>query len=430
MAAKKPQQKQTTTAGAFDGLNDMLGAGGLDALTANNGHDFSVLQIDQIVVKKQVREIFDSEEESLEDLAASIKVNGVIQPIVVRMMPDGELVLVAGERRYRASILAGNTTIPAMVRELTDEQADEIQFAENVQRKNLTQIEIAKRLQADVDNLGSIELVMEKHQKSRAWISKWLQLLELPEQTQRLLAENVSADLEVIGAVKQVEKRDPEAARQLVDTLKETRGKENARDTANAVKEQVKPSKKKAEQAKKDAAQAKKTDDATSNQNQQNTEAGKDNGGDGTSLNDEFSGLSNLGADTAASDADQQGTQMTGSEKAGSEDAGKDLPPPPALAPSAALDDVYNNINEFGASPKMMIEVMAKETRDDCEAWLHAFYEVGVKAKDLSRAVMTGFRNGEFGTEGHKAFALAAFLYGSDSNAKFSLLDVLGSVKG
>lgn len=424
MAAKNAKLKLPGADSAFDGLGDMLGQGGLDALTASNGHDFSVIQIADIAVKKQVREIFESEDDPLSDLAESIKVNGIIQPIVIRPMPNAEMPyeLVAGERRLRASLLLGLTTIPAMVRELTNEQAAVIQFAENVQRKNLTQIEHAKRLQKDLDELGSIEKVMELHQKSRAWISKWLQLLELPKETQRLLTENVSADLEVIGAVKQVEKKDPQAAKELVDTLKETRGKQNARDTAQAAKELVKPGKKKTEQANGNGA------GKGNNDSQGDNEQGA-SGGNG-SLSDEFGGLGDFNSNEGGAGTDSStDEQKADADQQGSEDDKKDLPPPPALAPSAALDDMYRNICEFGAAPKMQIEIMDKASRDDCEAWLHSFYEVGVKAKDLSRAVMTGFRNGEFGTEGHKAFALAAFLYGSDANAKFSLLNVLGSVK-
>ncbi|MRK19114.1 ParB/RepB/Spo0J family partition protein [Pseudomonas sp. JG-B] len=214
----------------------MMNAEALSDLTADHGQNYSSIAIAEITIKKQVREVFEDDENTLEDLAASIKAQGVLQPILIRPLPEGGYELVAGERRIRASLLAGLDRVPAIIREMTDEEAHDAQIAENIQRKNLTQIETAKALQEDIDKLGSVEAVMAKRQKSRAWISKWLQLLELPEQAQRLLSENVSADLEVIAAVRQVEKVDPEKAKELVDELKDTRGKKgnNARDTANA----------------------------------------------------------------------------------------------------------------------------------------------------------------------------------------------------
>ena len=127
---------------------------------------------------------------------------------------------------------------------MTDEEAEDAQLAENIHRKNLTQIEEAMKIQRDLDRLGSVEAVLEKHHKSRPWLSKMLSLLNLPEQAKRLVIENVSADIEVINTVKTIEKLDPVKAKALVDDLKMTRGKENARDKVAAVKEEVKPSKK------------------------------------------------------------------------------------------------------------------------------------------------------------------------------------------
>ena len=249
-AATKPNNKPreiktVTTNNAFAGAADILGAG-IDALFANTGAQYSVIPLDMIEVKAQIREDFEDEENTLEDLAASIKARGVLQPILLRPTDSG-YELVAGERRYRASKLAGLADIPAYIREMTDEEADDAQLAENIHRKNLTQIEEAKKIQRDLDRLGSVEAVLEKHQKSRPWLSKMLALLSLPEQAKRLVTENVSADVEVINTVKTVEKADPVKAKALVDELKKTRGKENARDKAAAVKEEVKPSKKQRE---------------------------------------------------------------------------------------------------------------------------------------------------------------------------------------
>ena len=235
MAAKTTENPFTETA-------NILGAG-IDALFAEPDAQYSLIPLDMIEVKIQIRVEFEDEENPLSDLANSIKVHGVLQPIVIRQSSTG-YILVAGERRYRASVLAGLDSIPAIIRDMTDEEAEDAQLAENIHRKNLTQIEEALKIQRDLDRLGSVEAVLEKHQKSRPWLSKMLSLLNLPEQAKRLVNENVSADVEIITAVKTIEKHNPEKAKALVDDLKMTRGKENARDKVAAVKEEVKPSKK------------------------------------------------------------------------------------------------------------------------------------------------------------------------------------------
>lgn len=461
-AAKKPAAKPAAkkpAAGAFDGLADMLSAGDLGALIEGNGQDFSLITIAEIAVKPQVREIFEDAENSLEDLASSIREFGVFQPIIIRPIPGPiPFELVAGERRLRASIIAGKDQIPAMVRELTDEQAEAIQFAENIQRKNLTQIETAKKLQADLDELGGdVEALMAKRQKSRAWISKWLSLLDLPEQAQRVITESVSADPEVILAVKQVEKVDPEAAKELVDDLKQGRGKkgENARDKAQAAKDAVKPPKKprkeKTPPANPDNVATPKDrsheepgpvttvklgDVAPSafqqiNQALQDENAGRDQeetskdgqGGSSSMLDDIFADAKKTeGGDEQA----QEGAKEAGSSASDSRQGQSSVP---ALPPAEALDKAFGLVFVDGSSPKMVLDCMDKGDRENCENWLNSFYEVGVNSKDVGRAVIMGFRSGNFATEGHGALALAAFLYGADSNAKFSMLDIIGSVK-
>ena len=91
--------------------------------------------------KSQPRKNFDIE--ALNTLADSIRQNGVIQPLLVRSMPDGTYQIVAGERRWRAAKMAGLTEVPVLVRELTDLQAQQIALIENLQRENLNPIEEA-----------------------------------------------------------------------------------------------------------------------------------------------------------------------------------------------------------------------------------------------------------------------------------------------
>ena len=226
-------------ANALSGLGGMLD-GVMDGF---DDFPFFMLAIDSITVKAQVREEFEDDDNLLEEMAESIRLDGVFQPILVRPLDGGGYELVAGERRLRASIMAGKDTIPVYSKAMTDEQAERIQFAENIQRKNLTMIEEAARLQKRVDALGSTALLLAEINKSDAWLSKRLSLLKLPEQAKRLIKENISADIEVIQAVAQVEKHSPEKARETVDKLKADKGKTDARKTVKEAKDKVKPKK-------------------------------------------------------------------------------------------------------------------------------------------------------------------------------------------
>ena len=96
------------------------------------------LYLDDIIPNRfQPREIFD--ERALKELAVSIKEHGVIQPIIVRSVTNGKYEIIAGERRYKASALAGLTKIPAIVRNLDDKESSKVALLENLQRKNLNQ---------------------------------------------------------------------------------------------------------------------------------------------------------------------------------------------------------------------------------------------------------------------------------------------------
>ncbi len=136
----------------------------------------------------QPRKTFD--EEKLQELANSITEYGVFQPIIVKRSIKG-YEIIAGERRYRASKLAGKTTIPAIIRDFTDNQMMEIAILENLQRENLNAIEEAlayKSLQTTY-NLNQEELA-KKVGKSRSHITNMLGLLSLPEHTKELVISN------------------------------------------------------------------------------------------------------------------------------------------------------------------------------------------------------------------------------------------------
>lgn len=128
-------------------------------------------------------------EQELNDLAQSIKQNGLIQPIVVRPV-GGFYEIIAGERRYRAAILAGLTSIPAVVRMATDEEMLELALIENIHRANLNPIERAKAYQTYLQSFSLSQTeAAQKLGEDRSVISNYLRLLDLPQDLQVMLAE-------------------------------------------------------------------------------------------------------------------------------------------------------------------------------------------------------------------------------------------------
>ena len=136
----------------------------------------------------QPRKTFDKE--ALEDLANSIKEHGVIQPIIVKKSIKG-YEIVAGERRYRASKLAKKETIPAIIRDFTDDQMMEIAVLENLQRENLNAIEEAEAYLSLMNKLDlTQEQVAKRVGKSRSHITNLLGILKLPTKVKELVKEN------------------------------------------------------------------------------------------------------------------------------------------------------------------------------------------------------------------------------------------------
>lgn len=134
----------------------------------------------------QPRREFD--EHSLEELASSIRELGIIQPITLRQVEDNHFQIISGERRWRASQLAGLKAIPAYIRTISDEGVMEMALVENIQREDLNAIEIALAYQHLLDQNGMTqEKISERVGKSRAAIANHLRLLRLPAQIQLAL---------------------------------------------------------------------------------------------------------------------------------------------------------------------------------------------------------------------------------------------------
>ncbi len=139
--------------------------------------------------RAQPRKDFD--DESLKELSDSIQEHGVLQPILVRPLIGGGYQIVAGERRYRASRLAGLSEIPVMIRELSDEQTMELALIENLQRENLSPLEEAQGYKSLIDDYSlSQEQVAKTVGKSRSAVANTIRLLALPDEVKELLKEN------------------------------------------------------------------------------------------------------------------------------------------------------------------------------------------------------------------------------------------------
>ncbi len=142
------------------------------------------VEVERIVVgSSQPRKSFD--ESALRELADSIKLQGLIQPITVRETSDGKLEIISGERRFRASKLAGLSRIPAYIREVDDQRSLEMALIENIQRENLNPIEIALSYRRMMEELGfRQEDLGQRVGKSRSNITNFLRLLQLPTEIQ------------------------------------------------------------------------------------------------------------------------------------------------------------------------------------------------------------------------------------------------------
>ena len=180
MAARKKR-------GLGRGLDALLGQSSAAAALSAGAAGLSNLPLDQVHPNpSQPRQHF--EEESLAELASSIRVGGVIQPVVVRPRVAGGYELVAGERRWRAARLAEQQTIPAVVRELDDRDAAVLTLTENLQREDLNAIEQAEGMQRLINEYSLQQKEVARMVGiSRSAVANLLRLLGLPEEVRALL---------------------------------------------------------------------------------------------------------------------------------------------------------------------------------------------------------------------------------------------------
>ncbi len=161
----------------------------MDDTPARDASAINEIEISRISPNpEQPRTIFDGE--ALEDLARSITELGIIQPLSLRKTGPDSYQIIAGERRYRAAVMAGLTTVPAYIRTANDTELTEMALIENIQREDLNAIEIALTFKKLIDRYGlTQERLSERIGKKRATIANFLRLLRLPADVQMGLSE-------------------------------------------------------------------------------------------------------------------------------------------------------------------------------------------------------------------------------------------------
>ena len=366
--------------------------------------DFEMLDANEIRVHAQGREEFEDETQTLSDLGDSLAKRWG-QPIIVNRV-DGVDNLVAGERRLRAAKLKGIKLVPARVfHDLTPEEVDDLQRAENNHRKNLTQMEEARQVKKDLENLGGdTAALLAKYNKNKTWLSKTLAILDLGPVTSQVVAGDLSADKEVLLALRTVEKHDPAAAQEVVETLRKGGGKVNAREVVNEAKNKVKPGTADKKPRKEKEGSKKKTKDAGS-------DSDSDAGGSVATPPD----LSH----TEPSD----GVVFSAfSSFAGTESAG-----PQPHSSDAGLA----GFTPGQGSTEVAISELSDVERTELSARLEEHYVAGriSVTDDPAKALFHGMSAGHYGSRGEAAMRLSAFMQGVALRKAFDLDECLQSVK-
>lgn len=155
---------------------------GLEALLPEKGEEVIRLEIEKIIPnKQQPRKVF--KDDALKELSVSIKEKGVLQPVIVTRVGDGTFRLIAGERRWRASALAGLKKIPALIKDVSSQDAIEIALIENIQREELNAVETAEAFNRLLKEFHlTQEELSHRVGKDRATIANYIRILKLPDE--------------------------------------------------------------------------------------------------------------------------------------------------------------------------------------------------------------------------------------------------------
>lgn len=188
MAVHKKYSTSSKNSPLGRGLDSLIST---ETVKTSGSSTISEIAINQIEPNpNQPRHDFD--QEALQELANSIREIGIVQPITLRQTDTNKFQIIAGERRWRASQMAGITSIPAYIRTINDEKVMEMALVENIQREDLNAIEIALAYEHLLEGSGMTqERISERVGKSRAAIANYLRLLKLPAQVQMALQRKV-----------------------------------------------------------------------------------------------------------------------------------------------------------------------------------------------------------------------------------------------
>ena len=188
---------------------------------------------------RQSRKTFTDED--MQELAANIKKVGILSPILARQITEGKFEIVAGERRWRAAGIAGLKQVPVLIRELTDEEADEIHLYENIHRENLSSLDLAQRIAEDLKLCDSnLEQVAQKYGKSKSWVSKLSTIATGGEVLNSLVVSGASSDRAVLSTVAAIERKSPQAAKELVTMLQTPGSASNKRAITETFAKKIK----------------------------------------------------------------------------------------------------------------------------------------------------------------------------------------------
>ncbi|MCE5313140.1 MAG: ParB/RepB/Spo0J family partition protein [Nitrospiraceae bacterium] len=219
---------------------------GLEALLPEKGDEVVFIEINKIIPNRnQPRKIF--RDEALNELATSIKEKGVLQPVIVSRTGDGSFNLIAGERRWRASTIAGLKKIPALIKDVSSQDSVEIALIENIQREELNPVETAEAFNKLLKDFNlTQEVLSERVGKDRATIANYLRILKLPDDIKRYLYDS-QLSLGHAKALLAIETRQKQikAAREIISKGLSVRAAEALVKKLSDTKETVKKKKEK-----------------------------------------------------------------------------------------------------------------------------------------------------------------------------------------
>ena len=341
------------------------------------------VHIDEIVIHEQDRTVFEDEEHQLLDLGKSL-LEHWLQPVVVNVVDD-VYHLVAGERRIRAARLVGIEQIPVrFFRDLSLAEAEAIQTAENIQRKNLESFEAAKRVKMIYERLGkNVTDTAAELKKPKSYVSKMLALLDLGPVAKSLVADKLSSDTEVIVQLRNLEKVDPAAAADAVQTIRDSKNSKDPDKKKVVARDVVKRA----------------TSDAKPARKPKSGKAGK------TSTGEEGDDSDRIATARDESQKEPSGSRMFGSFSQPSEGAKTKTADP--------LDELSD------------LDRTAMQSR------LKEFWDAGRVATTENPAValLQGMSEGLYGSKGEAALRLSAFVQGLTLNQAFVLEEVISAVK-